>query len=561
MGSLVQVPFHGRTIRGWVLGPTDDVPARTASVHKVVTRVRAFDPAMLELLRWVSNRYVAPLATVIARSHPPRVASEESREAASKTAPGRPERAIGLLDRYRRGPELFEALGARASGGFVVRPAPEDEGGIAVESVGACLSGGRTAVVLVPEASPIPATAAAIVEAFGERVALFLGGNARERYQMWLDIGRGRYDVVVGTRSAVFAPVSRLGLVFISRESHGAHREDRAPYYHVREVALARCRMAAAVCVMSALCPSVEAAALDLPNLEPATRRWPPVEVVRPGPEGRAPRLLRALREARRAFLLSPLPGYGFAQVCKTCRASASCAACGGSLRSAEGSIRCSVCEAPGRCAECGGPEFGVRRGGAERVEEWARSVASVRVTRLGAKARPRLPRDAEIVVGGPQAVRDLGPGGLDLVGVLDADLAERLPGLSARERVVATWMEAIGWARPNGRAIVQSNRAGDPAVQALVRGNPDRFQTDEATRRARAGFPVGSPVFRVVGSDAIEAELAALDPILLLVSTLEGQTVCLAALDPTRLAEFGRTIRDLASRSVVTRLEAEPHL
>jgi primosomal protein N' len=76
IGSLVQVPFHGRLVRGWVLGPTEDVPERVLPVKKAVSPVRFFDPSMLEVLRWVSERYVAPLASVIARAYPPRVASE-----------------------------------------------------------------------------------------------------------------------------------------------------------------------------------------------------------------------------------------------------------------------------------------------------------------------------------------------------------------------------------------------------------------------------------------------------------------------------------------------------
>ncbi|MBA3691467.1 MAG: hypothetical protein H0W82_08665, partial [Actinobacteria bacterium] len=78
VGSLVQAPFHGRSVRGWVLGDTDDVPARTLAIRTVVSPVRFFDESSLELLRWVSLRYVAPLATVIGRSHPPRVVSEEN---------------------------------------------------------------------------------------------------------------------------------------------------------------------------------------------------------------------------------------------------------------------------------------------------------------------------------------------------------------------------------------------------------------------------------------------------------------------------------------------------
>jgi primosomal protein N' len=182
-------------------------------------------------------------------------------------------------------------------------------------------------------------------------------------------------------------------------------------------------------------------------------------------------------------------------------------------------------------------------------------------VNRLGPDDVPRLPKRGEILVGGPDDVRDFGRGGLDLVAILDADLAERRPGLTARERAVTTWMEAIAWARPDGRAIVQSSHASDPAVQALVRGNPDRFHADETRRRAEAGFPVGSAVFRIAGSPELEGALAAFAPTTLLTSTVGDQTVCLLALDPARVPAFGRAVRELAAREVVTRVEAEPHL
>src|SRR5213075_2953032 len=219
-------------------------------------------------------------------------------------------------------------------------------------------------------------------EAFGDRVCRFVGGSARERYRSWLEIRAGRYDVVVGTRPAVFAPIADLGLLYVSRESHAAHREDRAPYHHVRDVALRRARLAGATCVLAAVCPSAEAAALELPVVTSARRAWPVVEVVRPGPEGRAPRLVQALRGARRAFIYAPVPGYGVAQVCRSCGRPAACASCGGVLRVESGRVRCIVCEAEGVCGNCGGRTFGIRRGGAERVEEWARRIATVPVAR-----------------------------------------------------------------------------------------------------------------------------------------------------------------------------------
>ena len=272
VGSLVQVPFHGRLIRGWVLGSSESFGTRTLSVKKVVSPVRFFDEDMLCLLRWVSERYVAPLAAVIGRAVPPRVAGEEAEDGDSADGQGgggTPATSSPLSSSYRNGDALASALDV-GSGAFVVRPAPEDEVAVAVEAVRRCIDGGRRAIVLVPEAVPMPATAAGIVEAFGGRVAMFVGGDKRSRYRTWLDIAGGRFDLVVGTRPAVFAPLGNVGAIVVSRESHPAHREDRAPYYHVRDVALERARLGGAVCVLSAICPSSEASALGIMEVAPS---------------------------------------------------------------------------------------------------------------------------------------------------------------------------------------------------------------------------------------------------------------------------------------------------
>ncbi len=614
VGSLVQVPFHGRATRGWVLGPTDDVPARMLAVKKVVSPVRFFDAPMLELSRWMAERYVAPLATCIARLSPPRVASEEKRSLEGRETSGglaeafsgrgplplpqrdsRAVRAAGSqpphtllrgplptpsasaasdFDRYRRGASLVAALRSGSSGVFVVRPAPLDEQVLAVEAVRLAIAAGRTAIVLVPEAEPVPATASAVVEACGDDAVVFLGGSERMRYRTWLAIRAGRYRVVVGSRAAVFAPVRDLGLIWISRESHPGHREERSPATNARDVAVARARLEGAVCAMSALCPSGEAVALGAAEVAPLRRAWPPVEVVRPGPEGRAPRLVAALKEARRVFLYSPLPGYGVARVCRSCGEPARCAACGGMLRQERGEVRCVVCETPGRCANCGGSAFGMVRGGAERVEEWAGRVAGVPVRRAaprgaaaGSRADGENPDDIAslldegILVGGPEAVKDLQPPELDLVGILDADLAARRPGLAAGERSLAPWMEAAAWAGTRGRVIAQSSRPNDPMVQALVAGNPSRFHRADLPRRAAAGFPAGFPVFRVAGASGLVDALAELGPVTLLTSGLGDKTVCLVTVRPEDVGRFGRALRDLAVHGTVTRVEAEPHL
>ncbi|MCI0633001.1 MAG: hypothetical protein L0206_03665 [Actinobacteria bacterium] len=579
LGSLVQVPFHGRAVRGWVLGPTDDVPERIAQVRRTVSPVRFFDAAMLELLRWMSERYVAPLATIITRAVPPRVASEElalqeggSERNGGSEASGASRRSevpparVGSADQarvlggYRNGPELLEAL-STGGGTFVLRPAPAEEADVAVGCVRATLAGGRNAIVVVPEADPLPATAAAVAEAFGDEVLLFLGGDRRERYGMWLRVAHGGHRVVVGTRPAVFAPLRDVGLVYVHREGHAQHREERSPRSHVRDVARARSEIEGAVCVLSAFHPAIETSAFECVEVRPPGRPWAPVEVVRPGPEGRSPRLVRALRAARGAFLFEPMRGYGVARVCRLCGEAAACAACLGTTRVQRGGAVCIVCGAPGRCASCGASDFGVVRGGAERVEEWAAGIASVPVVHLPPDAAPRRPGDREVLVGGVDLLKDFGRVGLDLVAILHADSSLGRPGIASREHTVTAWFEAAAWADPAGRVIVQTRHPSDPAVQALVTFRPERFHRAEAARRAEAGFPVGSAVFRVTGTDELEAALAAGSPRTLLASAAEGATVCLVALDPGDVPAFGREARRLASRGVVTRVEAEPHL
>jgi primosomal protein N' (replication factor Y) len=565
-GSLVSVPFHGRTVRAWVLGPSADVPSgRLLPIRSVRSPVRFFDPARLALLRWVSERYLAPLTTVIERSHPPRVASEEPRDGPGPAdATTRP--SPGGTD---AGPWAPALEAGRVSW---VRPLPGKEGIACVEAVEACLASGRSAVVLVPEAEPLPATAAAVLEAFGERAVGFLGGDARTRYRTWLDILSGRYRVVVGTRPAVFAPVPRVGLLWISREVHPGHREERSPYYHVREVAGARARIEGAGCVLASLSPSVEtavAAASGAVRTLRAPRQAeraaaPLVETAPPEAEDRSARLSALLKRAGSAALVVSRRGYGVARVCRSCSEPAACAACRGPIVVERGAAVCGACGAPGRCRNCGGVTFGVERGGAERIREWAGRIASAPVAVAVEGQPPPAPSAGRVLVGTAATVKDVGPARVDLVAILDPDRALARPGLHAGEQALATWMEAAVWAGPRGgggRVLLQTRRPAHPAVQALVRWEPVAFLLAEAAGRAEAGFPPGRPVFRLAGTEALPGTLEAAGTPPLLATAAVGGTICLVPVRPEDLASFRDHVLSLVAAGVVTRVEAEPQL
>jgi primosomal protein N' (replication factor Y) len=570
-GQLVSVPFHRRTVKGWVLGETDDVPPRVLPVRRVLSRVPLFDEGLLALYRWMAERYVAPLATVIGRAHPPRVAGEEKGWSPGEPPPVSGPRVESVLSGYEDGERLLSAC-RDGSGAFLLRPLPDDEAAACVEAVAACLEGGRDAAVLVPEADPLPYTARAVVEAFGPAALLFVGGEPRDRYRAWLDVLAGRHRVVVGTRPAVFAPVRRLGLLWANREAHPGHREERAPYHHVREVALARARLDGAVCVLAAHAPSAEAVAAAHAGravVVRAPRRRerdaaPLVEVVRPAEEDRSFRLAEVLKRATGAFLLVSRRGYGVARVCRSCGEPARCTACEGPVVVRGGQPRCALCGAQAACPACGGRSFGVERGGTERLQEWAGRATDLPVTRVdeGEEAVP--PALGRVVVGTAAAVKDFGPRHVDLVGVLDPDRARRRAGVFAAEQALATWMEAALWAGPRsggGRVVVQTREPGDPAIQALVRWDPWFFHRAERRRREEAGFPPAHPVFRVLGGEGLAEGLKVLDPVTLLSTPLGDETVCLVALRAEQVGGFRRRVLQLLEEGVARRVEAEPQL
>jgi primosomal protein N' (replication factor Y) len=564
-GTLVSVPFHGRTVKAWVIGPAAEMPSKVLPVRRVLSRVPVFREGDLRLYRWVSERYISPLAAVIDRAHPPRVASEEGTPRIGRSATPSP-RISSVLEGYTGGSALLEAC-REGAGMFVARPLPGEEAAACVEAVAACVGGGRDAVVLVPEAEPLPNTVRAVAEAFGHAALVFVGGEDRDRYRAWLDMLAGRYRVVVGTRPGIFAPVARLGLVWVNREAHPGHREERAPYYRVSEVALARGRLEGAVCVLSGHSPSAAAAALVDRGEATAVRTsrqrerqaGPLVELARTTEADRSPRLGTLLRSVTSAFLLLSRRGYGVARACRTCGEPARCAVCAGPLAVRAGRTACAVCGAEGRCPACGGASFGVERGGTERTQEWAAGLTRKPVARVDAGAEAARPEG--IVVGTAAAVKDFGPVRLDLVAILDADRARRRAGLTAPEQVLATWFEAAGWAGPRGRVLLQTREPGDPAVQALVRWDPWHFHRAERRRLEEAGFPPGFPVFRVLGDAGLPEALRAVTPVALLVSGVGNEAVCLVTVRPSHLPRFRARILELVREGTVTRVEAEPQL
>ena len=261
---------------------------------------------------------------------------------------------------------------------------------------------GRGVLLMVPEIALTPAAAAIFRAAFGERVAIQHSGlSDGERYDQWQRIRRGDVDVVVGTRSAVFAPLANLGLIVVDEEHDGSYKQEESPRYHGRDVAVVRARSAGALIVLGSATPSLEsyhnaqAGRYELLTLHRRVLDRPMAHVtivdMRPEFAAEGPDLILSsrLRDAMTARLergeqaIVLLNRRGFATVvfCRQCGETLECPNCSVTLtvHKAAGRARCHYCNhsapLPKVCGKCAGPYLEQLGFGTERVEaEVARS-------------------------------------------------------------------------------------------------------------------------------------------------------------------------------------------
>jgi primosomal protein N' (replication factor Y) len=373
-------------------------------------------------------------------------------------------------------------------------------------------------LLLVPEIALTPAVAGAFRAAFGSRVAIQHSGlSAGERHDQWHRIRRGDVDVVIGTRSAVFAPIEQLGLIIVDEEHDGSYKQDETPRYHGRDVAVVRGRMAQALVVLGTATPSLESAVnaesgrytrvsltrrvLDRPL---ATVRIVDMrkEMVTGGPEVAisAP-LLESIRHRieRGQQSLVLLNRRGFARVvfCRQCAATIECPHCSVTLtfHRAARRLRCHYCNyasnVPRQCGECGGQFLEQSGFGTERLEADLHvhfpdaRIARVdrdTVRRRGAVARvlSAVARgEIDILVGTQMIAKGHDFPSVTLVGVVSADVGLGLADFRAAERTFQLLTQVVGRA---GRG----ETAGEAIIQTLY---PDHYSVRAAAAQDYAAF------------------------------------------------------------------------
>ena len=407
---------------------------------------------------------------------------------------------------------------------------------------------GQGAIVLVPEIALTPQTVDRFRTAFGDRVAVLHSAlSDGERYDAWAAISRGERSIVVGARSAIFAPVHRLGAIVVDEEHEATYKQGESPRYHARDLARVRAQVEGATFVLGSASPSLESwvqatrgdlALLELPERAGGAqlpvvhvidrRKEAPVvrptfttagtpHVVQGSQFGHAltPALERAIADRldkrEQSILLLNRRGYAHFMQCNECGNVSQCPNCAIALtyhRTPE-RLACHYCghrEAPpSRCRNCGGPPLRERGLGTQQLERllaerWPDAhIARMDMDTTGAKWAHATILDrvasgeVDILLGTQMIAKGLDFPNVTLVGVIDADVGINLPDFRASERCFQLLSQVAGRAgrgAKGGEVFIQTREPTHHAVTCAVTHDYLRFAAEELEGRTRPPYP-----------------------------------------------------------------------
>ena len=390
---------------------------------------------------------------------------------------------------------------------------------------------GRQAILLLPEINLTFQTVRNLEERFGNEVAIIHSKLSKgERYRQFMRAARGEASVMVGPRSALFAPFPRLGLIILDEEHDGAYRNDAVPRYDAREVAAKRAELAGAQLILGSATPSVESwqraeqgeyqllrlTKRAIPGAVPAEATVVDLrEELKRGNRSvfstaLSEKITARLKRGEQVMLFMNRRGYARFLSCRSCGEALRCPHCDVTLTLHEdGSLRCHYCgyqtRKPERCPSCGSPYLaGFGMGTQQLVEQTKRMFPAARVLRMDADAARG--RDggqsilesfrsgkADILIGTQMIVKGHDFPNVTLVGVMAADTELYANRYTSAERCFQLLTQAAGRAgraEKRGEVVIQTYRPEHYAVQSAAAQDYERFAAAELAYRRAAGYP-----------------------------------------------------------------------
>ncbi len=412
------------------------------------------------------------------------------------------------------------------------------------------LSEGKTAIMLVPEIALTPQTVDIFCARYGDRVAVLHSSlTTGERFDAWRRIKDGEVDLVVGTRSAIFAPLENIGLILIDEEHEHTYKSDQNPKYHTRDVAAFRAKAHKALAVFASATPAIESmykAKTGIYTLVPLRERFGGAtlpettlidmrEELRSG--NRSPiseRLLSTLEEAlengEQAILFLNRRGYNSAVTCHACGEALTCPHCSVALtyHIAEGGyLLCHLCGhkafLPRVCPDCGSQHLSYVGCGTEKAEtELHRLLPYSRVLRMDADTTGSRKQyeeilssfrtgEGDILLGTQMVTKGHDFPRVSLVGVVLADASLRVQDFRASERTFSLITQVVGRAgrrESRGQAVIQTYSPENPVIRLAAKQDYDGFYAQEIAARKALSYPPFCDMVQLTLSSEDEGEL-----------------------------------------------------
>ncbi|MGE5672412.1 MAG: primosomal protein N' [Mycobacterium leprae] len=419
-----------------------------------------------------------------------------------------------------------------------------------LRSIAKVQEAGQQAICLVPEIALTPQMIGRFRSRFGKAVAVLHSAlSAGEKYDEWQRIRAGEVSIVVGARSAIFAPFDHLGLIIIDEEhEHSYKQESPAPCYHAREVAEERARLEGALLVLGSATPALESfhkarsgyfRLVGLPH-RVDDRPMPEVQIVDMREElhgGNRSIFSRELQEAldrtvaagEQAILFLNRRGYNTFVMCRACGEAVTCPSCAVAMtyHLGENHLTCHYCDhttrVPTKCPKCGSPQIRHMGAGTERVEEELKKLyPRIRVLRMDVDTTRRKGShaailkqfgegNADVLVGTQMIAKGLDFPEVTLVGVVLADTSLNLPDFRAAERTFQLVTQVAGRAgrglKP-GRVLVQTYQPEHYSLAAAEHHDYDRFYHQEIAFRQSLIYPPFAELIHMVLSGEEEREV-----------------------------------------------------
>ena len=560
-GCRVRVRLRGRKVIGWLL---ERGPAQFDGTLQPLLDVLGppvLTPEVAHLCRAVADRYAGTFADVVRFAVPTRVKAVEGRDYERAPAPAPAE--LTAWDPY--------PLPVAGAASWICHP--HDDPFVMLAALATDTAArGQAAILVVPDARDV----ARLKEHLPSAAVLSGDLSNRVRYATHLQILAGVKPIVIGTRSAVFAPTPDLGLIAVWDDGDDVLAEPQMPGWHAREVAALRGWSQKARVVVGGYARTAataqwivdgNAADVQLPRAATRARRYRVDALHEPAADRRRipARGFAMIRKALEAGpVLVQVPRVGGAQglVCAECGHVARCPRCGGGVRpDRRGVPRCRLChQVFSTCASCSGTEFvPVGAGSGRSAQELQKAFPQVPVVRSDAESgvHASLDLDRGLVVATPGA-EPLVAGGYAGLLILDTEVLLALPGLRAREEAVRRWLAAIARTAPDAPTLLVAPQDLE-VVQALVRNDVAAFAQAERAERAAAHMPPAYRCVRLRGPlSAVDEWLSAYSGEVLgpLETTAGAQAFLISPLPGTAMLREVKAIQAARSKAGATVVE-----